>query len=225
LHEHNPRLHPPCAPATSPTLTNDRGRLSNCTEVGVPVLTVSVQAIALRHSRACLFAAVVALVGLCALGPAVPVAVVAVISVWAAAVDRRTLRIPNAFVLSCWSTVAVASLALSLVDGKAPSQLVPAVALGTLLAGGPMLFVVWLARPAAVGGGDWKLLVGQGAALGLVAPLAAGLILLVAAPLVIVQRSVGRRSTAVALGPGLAVGFVAAASAAFLYPQVLGGPP
>ena len=81
----------------------------------------------------------------------------------------------------------------------------------SLLGGGPTLFLLWLVRPALVGGGDWKLLLAQGAALGLVAPVAAGLVLLFAAPVAGVQRLTRRGLPSVALGPGLAAGFVTSA--------------
>ena len=200
----------------------DRGRLNNCTDVGVPMLN-SVQAINGRTRQLVLAFLAVVLFGLCFLGPGVPVAVVAATSIWAAAIDKRDLRIPNQLVLVCAVTVGMGAAALWLVGSRTSSQLALALAAGVLLGGGPTLFLVWLVRPALVGGGDWKLLLAQGAALGLVAPVAAGLVLVFAAPIAGVQRLTRAGVPSVALGPGLAVGFVTSAVVAFVYPQLLGG--
>jgi Flp pilus assembly protein protease CpaA len=197
-----------------------------CTEVGVPMLAASRQAIHVQHRSGLLgAAAAVFLFGLCLLGPGVPVAVVAVTSIWAAVVDQRTLRIPNRLVLVCGVVVAMGAAALWLIGPRTSSQIALALAVGILLGGGPILFVLWLVRPATVGGGDWKLLLAQGAALGLVAPVAAGLILVVAAPVAAAQRLTHRELPSVALGPSLAAGFVASVIAAFAFPHLLGGIP
>jgi Flp pilus assembly protein protease CpaA len=211
------------SPAPSHNVRPDRGRLINCTEVGVQVLRASGQAIHRRRPRLIVGAAAVVLFGCCLLGPAVPVAVVAGTSIWAAVIDHRTLRIPNRLVLACIVVVAIGAAALWLIGPRTSTQIALALFVGVLLGGGPILFLFWLVRPAAVGGGDWKLLLAQGAALGLVAPLAAGLVLLVAAPVVAVQRLTHRELPPVALGPGLAAGFVTSASAAFVFPHLLGG--
>jgi hypothetical protein len=83
----------------------DRGRLIYCTEVGVPMLAASRQAIHVRHPRALRTVAAVVVFGLCLLGPGVPVLVVAGTSISAAVIDHRTLRIPNRLVLVCWVVV------------------------------------------------------------------------------------------------------------------------
>jgi len=202
----------------------DRGRLIDCTEVGVPMLGASIQAIDVRHRQVLLGAiAAVVLFVLCMLGPGVPLAIVAATSIWAAVMDKRTLRIPNRLVLVCLVIIALGAAALWLIDARTTSQIALSVVAGIVIGGGPLLFLLWIVRPAAVGGGDWKLLVAQGAALGLVAPLAAGLILVVAAPVAAAQRLSQRQPRSVPLGPGLAAGFVTSAIAAFAFPELLGG--
>ena len=86
-----------------------------------------------------------------------------------------------------------------------------------------MLFGLWLVRPAIVGGGDWKILGAQSAAIGLLAPYAAPLILLGGGLGGLVQRSIRRRRADLPLAPGLAVGYVAAIAAAVMLHQLLGG--
>jgi Flp pilus assembly protein protease CpaA len=112
---------------------------------------------------------------------AVPVAVVAVLSVQAAAVDARTLRIPNRLVLASLAAVACGVPLVAVADHLSEIDLVGGVGVGRFLSGAPFLLVGWAIWPAGVGGGDWKLLSVQGAAVGLLAPLAAPIILLVAA--------------------------------------------
>src|SRR5215218_1840394 len=91
-----------------------RGPLNNCTEVGVPRVGMADHAIHVRHRLPLAAAAAVVAFGLCLLGPGVPVAVVAAGSIWAAAVDLRTLRIPNCLVLACMAMVAIGAAALTL---------------------------------------------------------------------------------------------------------------
>jgi Flp pilus assembly protein protease CpaA len=198
----------------------DRGRSSQCTEVGVPMLSSSTKPLRRRWLLVAPTAAAIFVLSL--LGPIVPVASVAAASGWAAVSDHRTRRIPNGVIVVCALTVVIGALALWATRTATSSEIALALVVGVLLGGGPLLFAVWVVRPAAVGGGDWKLLLSQGAALGLVAPLAASLVLLVAGPTAAVQ-ALCRRQTSIALGPALAVGFAFAAIAAFAFPGLLRG--
>ena len=109
---------------------------------------------------------------------AVPVAVVAAVSVQAGITDARTLLIPNQLVLAGLTAVAVGAPFVALVDHRPFGDVAAAIVAGWILGGAPMLFALWLVRPDGVGGGDWKILTAQSAAVGLVAPYAAPLILL-----------------------------------------------
>jgi len=76
--------------------------------------------------------------------------------------------------------------------------------------------------PESVGGGDWKLLGVCGAAIGLIAPLAAALVLIVAAPAGYVQSWIRGRREDLPMGPGLAAGYVVAVVVAVLWPSLFG---
>jgi Flp pilus assembly protein protease CpaA len=154
---------------------------------------------------------------------AVPVAVVAVLSVQAAVTDARTLRIPNRLVLAGLAAVAVSVPLLAVADHRPAVDVLGGVGVGWLLSGAPLMLAVWLVRPAGVGGGDWKLLSVQGATIGLLAPIAAPLILLVAAPNHVGQHVVRRRRHDLPLGPGLAAGYLASVLLGVLFHELLGG--
>ena len=107
-------------------------------------------------------------------------------------------------------------------DHRRPSELAAAPVLGVLAGGAPFLALVWVVRPAAVGAGDIKLLAVQGAAVGLLAPLAAVLVLLggtLGATAFVALR--GQRHAP--MGPGLAVGFASAVVAGSAANTLLGG--
>jgi leader peptidase (prepilin peptidase) / N-methyltransferase len=154
---------------------------------------------------------------------AVPVAVVAVLSLQAAAVDARTLRIPNRLVLAGLAVVAFGVPLVAVADHLPAIDVVGGVGVGWFLSGAPFLLVGWAIWPAGVGGGDWKLLSVQGAAVGLLAPLAAPIILLVAAVGQIGQHFVRRRRHDLPLGPGLAAGYLAAVAVGVMWHALLGG--
>ena len=93
---------------------------------------------------------------------------------------------------------------------------------GWLLSGAPLLAVIWLVRPSIVGGGDVKLLSVLGCTLGLLAPHAVCVSILVAI-IVALGQSVAARGRHVVLGPGFAVGYAVAVVAGAAANEVLGG--
>jgi prepilin signal peptidase PulO-like enzyme (type II secretory pathway) len=130
----------------------------------------------------------------------------------AAAFDARSGRIPNGLVLMIAAMTALRSMTL-VATGAAPMGSIGAdVVAGVVLSGSVTLFVVWLLRPSAVGGGDWKLLAVVGAAFGVVDPLAAALAGMVAAAVQLVAAGLARRRQLV-FAPALLAGFVAGAIA------------
>ena len=93
---------------------------------------------------------------------------------------------------------------------------------GLVLCGAPWLAAMWVVRPSVIGGGDVKLLTGLGCTLGLLAPYAACVLVLVAVIVALGQAvAVGGRQ--VVFGPGLAVGYAVAAAAGVAANEVLGG--
>jgi Flp pilus assembly protein protease CpaA len=150
--------------------------------------------------------------------------VIAGLASFAACSDVRTLRIPNRVVLLSLGLVGAGVLLRCSVDGHPVSSVIRGVVLGLLLSGAAFMFILWLLRPALVGGGDWKLLTALGAAVGLVAPLAAACVLLVAAPFGAVQRVFSRAGRAVPMGPGLAAGYCVALVLAARWPHIVGVP-
>jgi Flp pilus assembly protein protease CpaA len=154
---------------------------------------------------------------------AVPVLWCAALATLAAVEDVRTCRIRNRIVVALLVVVAVSVPLVAAVDNRSFLDLERDVVLGALLSGAPLLFVVWAARPALVGGGDWKLLAGLGAAVGLIAPLAALLIIIAATPVHTGCALARRTHRDVPLGPGLAAGYIAAITAAALAPDLVGG--
>jgi prepilin signal peptidase PulO-like enzyme (type II secretory pathway) len=140
----------------------------------------------------------------------------------AAAFDARSGRIPNGLVLSIAMLTAVRSMTL-IVTGDAPIGSIAAdVVAGVVLSGSVTLFVVWLVRPTAVGGGDWKLLAVVGAAFGVVDPLAAAVVGAVAAVVQLVAAGLARRRQLV-FAPAMLAGFLAAATATLWLHHGAGG--
>jgi Flp pilus assembly protein protease CpaA len=152
----------------------------------------------------------------------VALSLIAGLASFAACSDLRTLRIPNRVVLMSLGLVGAGALLRCSADGYPPASVIRSVLLGWLLSGAAFMFMLWMLRPALVGGGDWKLLTALGAALGLVAPLAAACVLLIAAPFGAVQRVFGPAGRAVPMGPGLAVGYCVALVIAARWPDVAG---
>jgi Flp pilus assembly protein protease CpaA len=154
---------------------------------------------------------------------AAPILLCAALATIAAVEDMRTHRIRNPIVLAMVVVIAVSVPLVAVVDHRSPLAVGRDAVLGVLLGGAQLLFVVWAARPALVGGGDWKLLATLGAAVGLVAPLAALLIIIAATPVHGIVAVARRERRTVPLGPGLAAGYLAAITAAVLVPDLVGG--
>lgn len=154
---------------------------------------------------------------------AAPLALAAFYALAAAWVDARTLRIPNRHVVAVLAAVAAGIPLVTVVDHRAIRDVVAGVAAGVAFSGAPLVFGVWLARPSAIGGGDWKLLGALGAVVGLAAPFAAAVVLLGACLVQFAQRIVTGRAL-LSLGPGLAVGYVAAVTCVFAAGGLMGGP-
>jgi leader peptidase (prepilin peptidase) / N-methyltransferase len=141
---------------------------------------------------------------------AVPLTAVGAISVLAGVIDARTSRIPNRVVLAGLVAFLAGAVITMIGDHRSPSGVTGAALVGVIASGAPLLALVWLVRPASVGAGDVKLLTVQGATMGLLAPLAAPIVLLGGALGGLVFTVVLRRCRTVPLGPGLAMGFIAA---------------
>ena len=127
----------------------------------------------------------------------------------------------------CWRALAWSASARWLrigFDGALAASVVGGVGLGWLLSGAAFLAMAWFVRPALVGGGDWKLLTALGAAIGLVAPLAAMCVLLIAAPVGLAVSALSRGRRCVPMAPGLALGYVVALVLVGAWPNLLGAP-
>lgn len=153
----------------------------------------------------------------------VAVAVLAGLAVYVAIEDATTTRISNDLMLLAAGSVAAGMIGAILIDGHRGGTVVGGVAFAWLFSGAPVGFGLWWLRPDLLGGGDWKLLSVLGAGLGLWAPLAVPLILIVALPIQVVQSLVRRRRE-LPFGPALVAGFISAIVAAALFPETLGGP-
>jgi Flp pilus assembly protein protease CpaA len=153
---------------------------------------------------------------------AFPIVAVAVLSMTAAVIDATSLRIPNRLVLAGLAVVVASLPLLCVVDDRSLRALLAGAGSGWILAGAPVLLVVWLVRPAVIGGGDWKLLSVQGAAIGLFDPLAAPILLVPAVVVLAGQRVIRRTLVPAPLGPALAVGFVVGVAAAVVLDRLLG---
>lgn len=153
----------------------------------------------------------------------VPVTVVGGLAVAAAVRDHLVGRIPNVIVLAALAVVACGWVFVGALGDRAMTSIGRDLLAGLLLSGAPALFAVWAVAPRLIGGGDWKLLGVCGLAIGCLAPLAAAVLTLVGFAIAVVVAAVGRRRH-VRLGPTIAVGYVAAALAAALRPELFGGP-
>lgn len=136
---------------------------------------------------------------------AVAVAIGLVPAVVAAAVDASTGRIPDRLVLAASVPAVFVAMAAATTGDVA--------VLGSIIGGsavfaGPLL-VAHLISPSAIGFGDVKLAAALGALLGLVDPRLGVLALCVGCGTTALIGLAGRRS-ALPLGPGLALGAVAA---------------
>ena len=138
-----------------------------------------------------------------------PVILAAGIAMACGIVDRRTGVIPNGLVLDALAVVVLLVGPVTVFDDRPLAELGGALLAGLALSGAPLLFAVWLVAPRLIGGGDWKLLSVLGLAAGYLAPSLAMVVLLLALVLALVAGALYRRRH-VALGPALAVAFVAA---------------
>ena len=154
---------------------------------------------------------------------AAPVAAVGIVSVAAGVFDARIRRIPNRLVTVALVAFAIGAVLTAIVDGRPAGEVAGGALLGLLLSGAPLLALMWVLRPAAIGGGDVKLLTVQAATIGLLAPLAAPLILVGAAFGSIGLAAAHRQRSDLPLGPGLAAGFAAAAIVGSIANVLLGG--
>lgn len=151
------------------------------------------------------------------------VGVVAFVAVAAAVHDRRARRIPNCLVVAGAGVVVAAATGAVALGGDL-GRVATDVGLGVLLGGAPLLFVTWLIAPAAIGGGDWKLLTVLGAGIGLLDPFAAPAIVLVAC-VVAATFAALRRQRSVAFAPPLLAGYLAACAVALVWRATAATPP
>ena len=151
-----------------------------------------------------------------------PVILVAGIAMACGIVDRRTGVIPNGLVLDALAVVVLLVGPVTVFDDRPLAELGGALLAGLALSGAPLLFAVWLVAPRLIGGGDWKLLSVLGLAAGYLAPSLAMVVLLLALVLALVAGALYRRRH-VALGPALAVAFVAAIVLGAWRPDLVGG--
>lgn len=171
---------------------------------------------------------VVAVVVAVVRGGADGVRVIAVVAVGLVAAvaghhDQRTRRIPNRLVLTAGAAVATATGAVAVIERDLAGALID-VGLGIVLSGAPLLLLTWIVAPAAIGGGDWKLLTVLGAALGLLEPLAAPLIVVVAC-VVAVAVALAQRQRVIAFAVPLLAGFLVAIVVAATWRDATGSSP
>lgn len=83
--------------------------------------------------------------------------------------------------------------------------------------------MLWLIRPAAIGGGDWKLMAALGCAIGLADPVFALMMSSVACVVHLVYAVLSRRRTGLPFAPALAAGFFMAVAAFWLLGHTSGG--
>jgi len=150
-----------------------------------------------------------------------PIAFVAVIAIACAVHDARDARIPNALVAAGLVAVAAAWGPVSALDDVAMPALGRDLLVGCLLSGAPVMFAVWVFAPRLIGGGDWKLLAVCGLAVGYAAPTVAALVGALGIGVAAVAGVVGRRRHVV-LGPGLALGYLAAVAVSVAAPGAVG---
>jgi leader peptidase (prepilin peptidase) / N-methyltransferase len=153
---------------------------------------------------------------------AVPLVAVGGISMLAGVIDARTCRIPNRVAVAALFAFLAGAVVTAIGDHRPSGEVAGAALVGVVASGAPLLALVWLVRPASVGAGDVKLLTVQGATIGLLAPLAAPLVLL-GGTLGGLVFSIVLRRRGVPLGPGLAAGFIAALVVGIIANVLLGG--
>ena len=181
------------------------------------------------RSRMALVGAVTVMAGLVAAalvgrGVAMPIGAIGILSVVAGWIDARTHRIPNQLGSAAAVAVVAGGVVVVFVDSRGVVDVVGGAVAGVVCSGAVFLAVLWMVRPASIGGGDVKLLAVQGAAIGLLAPLAAPLILFGAALVGVGQALVLRRGRDLPLAAGLAFGFGVAVVAGVVGDGLLGGP-
>jgi Flp pilus assembly protein protease CpaA len=152
---------------------------------------------------------------------AVPLALVGGVAASAAIEDVRTGRIPNGLVLTGIVIVACSWGFVATLDNRMMRPLAVDLVAGLVLGGAPVVFVVWLAAPRLIGGGDWKLLAVLGAMLGSLAPAVAS-VMPVAAFGAAIAAALARRNRTIRLGPFLAAGYAVAIAAAVTQPELFG---
>jgi len=145
-----------------------------------------------------------------------------VLAVVAAVSDARTGRIPNSITSAVALWVVAGVILVIGLDHRSAAAVIGSVLAGLVLSGAPFLATMWVVRPSVIGGGDVKLLSGLGCTLGLLAPYAACVLVLVAVIVALVQAVVAR-GRHVVFGPGLAVGYAVAVAAGLAANEVLGG--
>ena len=171
--------------------------------VGLFVLAISSAVVAGALGPRTLLFAVLALVGM------------------AAVVDVRSARIPNELVVAL--VCAVLARVVVIASQHGPMMAVVAdVTMGVVVSGGLAMFVVWLVRPQAIGGGDWKLLAAVGAAFGLIDVAAAAVAGVVAVAVQLVASAVLRRRV-LPFAPALLAGSAAAVVWSNLWRFAAGG--
>lgn len=165
-----------------------------------------------RWAASLLAVAVATVTGWAVVGRPVALAIVtvAIASGWAGWIDATSHRIPNRLVLVAAAGLVLGCAGSVLVEHRSLTGVLSSVSTGVLVSGAPLLALLWLVRPSSVGAGDVKLLSVQAATIGLVAPVAAVLPLIGAVVVGLAIVAI-RRSRTVPLGPGLALGFAAAA--------------
>lgn len=166
--------------------------------------------------------AAVASSAVCGRAVAAPLAAAGVLALIAAVCDSRTGRIPNSIPVAVVAWVLVGAGLVVTVDHRSSTEVAGSVLAGWLLSSAPFLALVWLLRSSAVGGGDVKLLSGLGCIIGLLAPYAACVLLLVAV-IIALATAIVARARRVVLGPGLAAGYAVAVAAGVAANEMLGG--
>jgi Flp pilus assembly protein protease CpaA len=177
-----------------------------------------------RDSKIVVVTVLAAVVSVAVLGRSVaaPVGAAGVLAVLAAVSDARARRIPNSIPIAVVLWVVVGACLVLTLDHRPGSEVVGSVVSGLVLSGAPLLAAVWVVRASAIGGGDVKLLGALGCTLGLLAPYAACVLVLVAVIVALGQVVVARRRHVI-LGPALAVGYGVAVVVGAVANEILGG--
>ncbi|WP_420451655.1 prepilin peptidase [Ilumatobacter sp.] len=187
-----------------------RPRATNFTRAHAALVAIVATVLVLTSSTAGVVATLrVALVGL---------------ALVAAVVDLRTGRIPDALNATCATCVVAAIPAVAASHRSALGETAVDAVAGAALGGAPVALALWIIRPDALGGGDWKLLGCVGAGLGLVAPVTALVMIAVAAAAHVAGSLVGGRGPA-PFAPGVAVGTIAAVATSPYVPSHSAGWP